>query len=75
MFPAFEDAELLTFGSGSQTVDYEAEWRRRLQEAGGKRVAQGGWSNKVAGMPGACKQHLFVGCKCRNGRRQHSRAF
>ncbi|PRW33312.1 transient receptor potential channel [Chlorella sorokiniana] len=48
VFTAFEDTQLLTFGSDRRRLDFEAEWRRRLREMCGKRKCEGGWNNQVA---------------------------
>ncbi|KAL4440087.1 hypothetical protein ABPG75_003088 [Micractinium tetrahymenae] len=48
VFPAFENSQLLTFGSDRRRIDWEGEWRRQLRKIGGGRPQKGsGWANKI----------------------------
>ncbi|KAL4438685.1 hypothetical protein ABPG77_006289 [Micractinium sp. CCAP 211/92] len=48
VFPAFEETQLLTFGSDRRRIDWEGEWRRQLRRVGkGKPQEGSGWSNTI----------------------------
>lgn len=48
VFPAFEETQLLTFGSDRRRIDWEGEWRRQLRRVGkGKPQEGSAWSNTI----------------------------
>lgn len=48
VFQAFEETQLLTFGSDRRRIDWEREWRRQLRRVGGGKPQKGGgWANKI----------------------------
>lgn len=50
VFQAFEETQLLTFGSDRRRIDWEREWRRQLRRVGGGKPQKGGgWANKIEG--------------------------